>query len=71
MARNKSNMDTPTPVSNIDTLTSQCDGTEAHGNIGGTNARVDTLMVVVIAETTDRKSRGLGGLAEIAERLMR
>ena len=49
VARNKSNMDIPTPLSNNDTLTSQCDGTEAHRNIAGSNARVDTLMAVVIA----------------------
>ena len=54
MAKKKSNMDTPTPVSNADTLTSRCDGTEAHRDILGTDARVDTLMAVVIAENTNR-----------------
>ena len=55
VAGNKSIMDNPTPVSNSDTLTSQCYGIEAHRNHGGTNARVDTLMAVVIAENTDRQ----------------
>ena len=51
MARNKSNMDrdTLTHVGNDDTLTIQCDDTGTHKDIVGTNARVDTLMPVVIA----------------------
>ena len=53
MARNKFNMDTPTPDSNNNT--SQCDVTGAHRDIVGTDARVDTLMAVVIAENTDRE----------------
>ena len=52
MARNKSNMDTPTPDSNNNT--SQCDVNGAHRDIVGTDARVDTLMAVVIAENTNR-----------------
>ena len=48
-------MDTPTPVTNNITLTSQCDRTGAHRDIVGIDARVDKLMAVVIAENTDRE----------------
>ena len=47
--------DTLTHVGNDDTLTIQCDDTGTHRDIVGTNARVDTLMAVVIAEDADRE----------------
>ena len=46
-----------TPISSCDpgTLTCQCDGTGAHRELLGPDARVDTLVAIVVAEDTDRE----------------